>query len=70
MLILQDTFYDQEDENTRRMKLSLLTMDHAPVPVNSWLQFDEKNQEFFGVPMPSDEGTHEYQLVRNTPLTS
>lgn len=45
------------------MKLSLLTMDHSPIPPDNWLQFDVRNQEFYGVPMSSDEGSKEYQLV-------
>ena len=48
------------------MKLSLLTMDHSPIPSDNWLQFDIRNQEFYGVPMPSDEGSKEYQLVSFT----
>lgn len=45
------------------MKLSLLTIDHSPVPPDNWLQFDVRNQEFYGIPMPADEGSREYQLV-------
>ncbi|XP_052126502.1 dystroglycan 1 [Frankliniella occidentalis] len=59
----EDSFYDPEDGDTRAMKLSLLTMDHSLIPPDNWLQFDIKNQEFYGVPMPSDEGSKEYQLV-------
>jgi neurexin len=61
---LQDTFYDPEDGSTRSLKLSLLTMDRSQVPMTNWLQFDIKNQEFFGTPMEGDEGRKEYQLVR------
>lgn len=59
----EDSFYDPEDGTVRSMKLSLLTMDHSPIPSDNWLQFDIRNQEFYGVPMPSDEGSKEYQLV-------
>jgi neurexin len=61
---VQDTFYDPEDGSTRSLKLSLLTMDRSQVPTANWLQFDVKNQEFFGTPMQEDEGRKEYQLVR------
>lgn len=60
---VQDTFYDPEDGSTRSLKLTLLTIDRSQVPVTNWLQFDIKNQEFFGTPMKEDEGRKEYQLV-------
>jgi neurexin len=62
-LSVQDTFYDPEDGSTRSLKLTLLTVDRSQVPVINWLQFDIKNQEFFGIPMKEDEGRKEYQLV-------
>lgn len=43
--------------------MSLLTMDRQPLKADHWLQFDVKNQEFFGVPLMSDIGRREYQLV-------
>lgn len=61
---VQDTFYDPEDGSTRSLRLSLLTMDRSQVPPMNWLQFDVKNQEFYGTPMREDEGRKEYQLVR------
>lgn len=38
-------------------------MDRKPLPKDHWLQFDVKNQEFYGVPLRSDVGRLEYQLV-------
>lgn len=38
-------------------------MDRRPLPKDHWLQFDVKNQEFYGVPLTSDIGRSEYQLV-------
>lgn len=61
---VQDTFYDPEDGSTRSLRLSLLTMDRSQVPPTNWLQFDVKNQEFYGTPAREDEGRKEYQLVR------
>lgn len=43
--------------------MSLLTIDRIPIPSHEWLQFDPKNQEFYGVPMHNDIGRKEYQLV-------
>lgn len=40
----------------------LKTMKREPIPPHEWLQFDTKNQEFYGVPMVSDIGRKEYQL--------
>ncbi|XP_018048048.1 PREDICTED: dystroglycan isoform X2 [Atta colombica] len=59
----EDTFFDAEDGSSRNMKMSLLTIDRRPIPPYEWLQFDNKNQEFYGVPMITDIGRKEYQLV-------
>ncbi|XP_046388559.1 dystroglycan 1 [Ischnura elegans] len=59
----EDTFFDEEDGSTRSLELSLLTMDRTPIPQNHWLQFDQRNQEFFGIPFNQDKGMKEYQLV-------
>lgn len=40
-----------------------MTIDRTQVPTNSWLQFDTKNQEFYGIPLWSDKNISEYQLV-------
>nr|CAD7581644.1 unnamed protein product [Timema californicum] len=65
LLLLQDSFYDPEDGNSRNLKLSLLTMDRQTISPDNWLQFDTKNQEFYGVPSEGDQGRREYQLVTN-----
>ncbi|XP_076659252.1 uncharacterized protein LOC143362733 isoform X3 [Halictus rubicundus] len=59
----EDTFYDVEDGSARNLRMSLLTIERTPIPAHEWLQFDSKNQEFYGVPMRSDVGRKEYQLV-------
>ena len=61
--MFQDSFYDPEDGSARSLKLSLVTIDRKPIPNNHWLQFDVKNQEFYGIPMQTDVGQVEYQLV-------
>ena len=58
----EDTFYDVEDGSARNMRMFLKTMKREPIPPHEWLQFDTKNQEFYGVPMVSDIGRREYQL--------
>ncbi|XP_066592319.1 dystroglycan 1 isoform X2 [Prorops nasuta] len=59
----EDTFFDAEDGSSRNMKMSLLTVDRLPIPSEEWLQFDSKNQEFYGIPLSGDAGRKEYQLV-------
>lgn len=39
-------------------------MNRDPINASNWLQFDVKNQEFFGIPGKEDIGRKEYQLVR------
>lgn len=56
-----DTFYDPED--TTDLKLSLLSNDRTPLDPKHWLQFDAKNQEFYGIPTYADAGQKEYLLV-------
>lgn len=58
---LQDTFYDPEDGTD--LKLSLITYERKELDPKYWLQFDAKNQEFYGVPKYGDGGQREYVLV-------
>ncbi|XP_014220213.1 dystroglycan-like isoform X2 [Trichogramma pretiosum] len=59
----KDTFFDEEDGDTRSMKATLLTASRTEIPSSDWLQFDSSNQEFYGVPMDQDVGQKTYQLV-------
>lgn len=44
--------------------MSLLTGKRQPIPTDSWLQFDSKNKEFYGIPLhKKDVGQVEYHLV-------
>lgn len=61
--MFKDTFYDPEDGSSSSLKLSLMTIDRTQVPANNWLQFDAKNQEFYGIPLWGDKSFSEYQLV-------
>ena len=59
----QDTCYDPEDGKTSQLKLNLLTTNRRELSPDAWLQFDEKNQEFVGIPLEEEVGREEYQLV-------
>ncbi|XP_059060908.1 dystroglycan 1 isoform X2 [Achroia grisella] len=59
----EDTFFDPEDGGTRNLALSLRYSDRSELPAGHWLQFDTRNQEFYGLPAPSDEGSVHYQLI-------
>ncbi|XP_050550674.1 dystroglycan 1 isoform X4 [Spodoptera frugiperda] len=59
----EDTFFDPEDGDTRSLSLSLRYSDRTELPAGHWLQFDAKNQEFYGLPAPSDEASVSYQLI-------
>lgn len=43
--------------------MSLLTYERSELDPKYWLQFDSKNQEFYGVPKFGDAGQREYVLV-------
>ncbi|XP_017049420.1 uncharacterized protein LOC108093721 isoform X3 [Drosophila ficusphila] len=55
-----DTFYDANDN---QLTLSLKTRDHLELSPRHWLQFDSKNEEFYGIPKSGDIGLEEYLLV-------
>ncbi|KAL7737620.1 hypothetical protein ACLKA6_007729 [Drosophila palustris] len=55
-----DTFYDPNDNE---LTLSLKTKEHQDISPRNWMQFDSKNQEFYGIPKSTDIGTEEYLLI-------
>jgi len=59
----EDMCVDPENGKTRYLDLSLLTKQRLEVTSGNWLQFDKKNQEFYGVPLEGDVGREAYQLV-------
>jgi len=61
--IPKDTFHDYEDGNTRKLKLVFLTVDGMDVVPDSWIQFDEKHQFLFGLPMDEHEGRSEFVMA-------
>ncbi|GAB6033486.1 hypothetical protein CHUAL_013371 [Chamberlinius hualienensis] len=59
----EDTFFDEEDGDVRKLKLIFLTIDGGAIPHSSWIQFNTVTQEFIGLPMAEDVGPRQYQLV-------
>ncbi|XP_050352765.1 dystroglycan 1 isoform X2 [Nymphalis io] len=59
----EDTFFDPEDGGTRNLQLSLRFSDRSEIPATHWLQFDARNQEFYGLPTSNDERSVHYQLI-------
>lgn len=55
-----DTFYDANDN---QLTLTLKTKEHKELGTRHWLQFDSKNEEFYGIPKGGDIGSEEYLLV-------
>ncbi|XP_018496644.1 dystroglycan [Galendromus occidentalis] len=58
--IPEDTFYDYDDGSTRYLSLNLRNMNGESVTPQSWLQFNTKSQELFGLPEASDLNRTEY----------
>lgn len=58
-----DTFYDFEDGSTRYLTLTFLTIENVQPPKSSWVQFNPKSQELYGLPFEGDVKKHEFQLV-------
>lgn len=58
-----DTFFDDEDGGTKKLKMTFLNIDGTPVPRSSWIQFNSVKPEFIGLPMAEDKGSRQYQLV-------
>lgn len=54
----EDTFFDSD-----KLTLKLLTADRTQIHPKNWLQFDSKNEEFYGIPKKENEGQREYVLV-------
>lgn len=56
-----DTFYDREDGNTRRLRLIFLSNDSMSVTRRSWVQLNEHTQTLYG--LPTRAGRYEFVLV-------
>lgn len=55
-----DTFFDP---NGLPLTLTLKTKTHKDISPKNWLQFDSKNEEFYGIPKGGDYGSEEYLLM-------
>ena len=56
-----DMFYDQQDGNTRNLRLEMRTESMGQLP--SWIMFDSLNQEIYGLPLGNDSiGLYEFVL--------
>ncbi|KAH8020325.1 hypothetical protein HPB51_000642 [Rhipicephalus microplus] len=62
-IIPDDTFYDYEDGSTRYLALSFLSADGVQLPQTSWIQFNPRTQELYGLPLDVDIPRHEFQMV-------
>ena len=45
-----NTFYDNEDGNSRNLQLQLLYDNLEPIKITEWVQFDQENQVIYGYP--------------------
>uniref|UniRef100_F7DBT8 Dystroglycan 1 n=1 Tax=Monodelphis domestica TaxID=13616 RepID=F7DBT8_MONDO len=55
-----DTFYDEEDTTTDKLKLTLKLREQQMVGEKSWVQFNSNSQLMYGLPDNSHLGKHEY----------
>lgn len=53
-LIPEDTFYDPQDGNTRKLTLSLLSSSGQAILRNSWIQFNSQTQTIYAMITASD----------------
>ncbi|CAL4108520.1 unnamed protein product [Meganyctiphanes norvegica] len=60
--VKDDTCYDSEDGDSTKLKMRLHTDAPSPLLPNNWLQFDQNNQEFYGIPLAKDIGSKTYFL--------
>uniref|UniRef100_A0A8D0PMZ2 Dystroglycan 1 n=1 Tax=Sus scrofa TaxID=9823 RepID=A0A8D0PMZ2_PIG len=58
--IPSDTFYDNEDTTTDKLKLTLKLREQQLVGEKSWVQFNSNSQLMYGLPDSSHVGKHEY----------
>ncbi|XP_046746458.1 dystroglycan 1-like isoform X4 [Diprion similis] len=61
-VIPEETFVDMEEGNARKLRLSLYKQ-HNPIKNNHWLQFNNKTQEVYGLPLEAVISVWDYELV-------
>ncbi|XP_014676641.1 PREDICTED: dystroglycan-like [Priapulus caudatus] len=57
------TFEDFEDGPTHKLRLELLDSTKKFLPKTKWLQFNQRKQEIYGLPLDDDVGSAEYFLA-------
>lgn len=62
-IIPADTFFDEEDGDTRNLTLELKAINHIVPDKASWILFDTRSQMIQGIPSPEHVGKHEYQII-------
>lgn len=60
--IPEDAFIDDEDGNTRKLKLRLLESNGKPVPADSWIRFDTDKQEIQALPLGAQVGDNRFVI--------
>ena len=61
--IPENTFYDAEDGNTKKLTLVMTTSHGEAIPPNSWIRFDSKKLQVYGFPLPGNAITFNYSLI-------
>lgn len=60
--IPKETFRDAEDGDTRNLKLFLLHTNGSALSQKSWIQFDDKKQDLYGLPLKENIGSWQFIL--------
>ena len=60
--IPEDNFDDYEDGNTRKLDLTIMTIDNMDLTPDSWIILDE-NQHIYALPLQEHVGRHEFLLA-------
>ncbi|XP_013775306.1 dystroglycan-like [Limulus polyphemus] len=60
--IPEDTFSDNEDGNTRNLKLIFMTRNRTVLSPSLWIQFDPEKQKLYALPLVGDIGKHYFTL--------
>lgn len=61
--IPDDIFYDFEDGSTQYLALTFLSADGLQLPETSWIQFNARTKELYGLPLDVEIPRHEFQMV-------
>ena len=62
--IPENTFFDQEDGNTRQLTLSLYLTNGMPLPRTSWIQFIQSTQVIYGLFKVMERQSHNESIIQ------